>query len=94
MLRMALMVIVLVLSFGGPVMAADGFDCPSVCEQNGRKALEACKTNHPNDPGYCPADDGHILDHCREICEGLAGKSPDDLRKMLPENYKDIQEGK
>ncbi len=77
-----------------PARAQEGFDCAKTCEDGARQALEKCRANHPADSGYCPSDDGHIADDCRKTCVELGDKSPDELMKMLPPDYKDVLEGK
>ena len=79
---------------GAPAFAQEGFDCPTMCEQSARQIMEKCRANHPGDTTYCPADDGHILEDCRRTCAGLEGKSPEELQKMLPPDFKEILEGK
>jgi hypothetical protein len=91
MVKKMILISAMLLSFGHAASAQD--DCPKICEENGRKALEACKANH-KEPGSCPTDDGHIADHCKVICADLSGKSPEELQKMLPPDYKDMLEGR
>lgn len=79
---------------GTPAGAQEGFDCAKTCEDGTREALEKCRANHPADSGDCPSDDGHIADNCRKTCAELGDKSPDELIKMLPPDYKDVLEGK
>lgn len=83
-----------VLFTGGRAFAEEGFDCPAMCIEGTRQALAQCRANHPKDPAACPVDDGRIPEECRKVCDGLSGKSLDELLKMLPPNYQDILQGK
>jgi hypothetical protein len=94
MVKRIFVVLALILSLSSRSWAAEPSDCASRCEDGGRKALELCKANHPNDPGYCPRDDGHMREDCVKLCADLENKSPEELQKMLPPNYKDMLEGK
>lgn len=90
-----IILVVAVMFFAGtPARAQEGVDCAKTCEEGGREALEKCRANHPSEPDYCPSDDGHMADDCRKICSDRGDKSPDELMKMLPPNYKDVLEGK
>ncbi|MBI5637245.1 MAG: hypothetical protein HZA03_04655 [Nitrospinae bacterium] len=83
-----------VLFAGHGAFAEEGFDCPAMCEEGTKQALDQCRKNHPKDPAACPADDGRIPDECRRVCAELSGKSLEELQKMLPPNYQDILQGK
>ncbi|MBI3580552.1 MAG: hypothetical protein HY098_00475 [Nitrospinae bacterium] len=94
MIGKIILVVAAMFFAAAPAGAQEGFDCLKTCEEGGREALEKCRANHPNDPNYCPSDDGHMAEDCRKICSDLADKGPDELMKMLPPNYKDVLEGK
>ncbi len=77
-----------------PSLAQDNFDCPAMCEQGTRQALEKCRKNHSANPSQCPSDDGRIPEECRRVCAELSNLSMEELQKKLPSNYKDVLEGK
>ncbi|MBI3794525.1 MAG: hypothetical protein HY280_07330 [Nitrospinae bacterium] len=93
MIKKLFFAIVATFVFLGNSFAEENFDCAQNCVVEGKKSLEKCKANHQKDPGYCPADDGHMPEHCKAICADASGQSPEQLQKQLPPNYKDIIEG-
>jgi hypothetical protein len=83
-----------ILFFGQNAFGQESFDCPTMCEQETKQALEKCRKSHAKNPAECPSDNGRIPDECRRVCAEFSGKSVEELQNLLPPNYKDIIEGK
>ncbi|MBI5178412.1 MAG: hypothetical protein HZA04_04050 [Nitrospinae bacterium] len=93
-MRRAIFLLLAVLAIATVAHAQEAFDCPTMCEQGAKDALEKCRQIHAKDMGKCPKDDGSIPRECKRLCAEFSTLSPEELQKKLPPNYQDILDGK